>query len=260
MFLFHLQFWGMETSAPRQTHARNKEDIPRIDVSGVEKTLLAQGAEARVWEGVIEGKKYILKERFQKLYRHPTLDNNIRKQRTGKEARSLLKLEASGIPTAHVIGIDQKSYTIVETKIEGVTLRDELIRLQSEQGNMDVPFESIKLCGLVGDIVAKMHDLKMIHGDLTTSNFIVVRDPEKPEKLIVHIIDLGLVGSSTKAEDKAVDLYVLEKALEATHPNAQQLFSAVLNAYRECPPGKREETINRFKVVRLRGRKRTDKE
>jgi tRNA A-37 threonylcarbamoyl transferase component Bud32 len=36
--------------------------------------------------------------------------------------------------------------------------------------------ESIALCDVLGKMVAKMHDMGIIHGDLTTSNFIVNRD------------------------------------------------------------------------------------
>ena len=32
-------------------------------------------------------------------------------------------------------------------------------------------------------------------------------------------------------EDKAVDLYVLERAFASTHPDSEPLFVAVLNAY-----------------------------
>jgi tRNA A-37 threonylcarbamoyl transferase component Bud32 len=33
------------------------------------------------------------------------------------------------------------------------------------------------------------------------------------------------------AEDKAVDLYVLERAFSSTHPQSEPLFATVLDAY-----------------------------
>ena len=59
----------------------------------------------------------------------------------------------------------------------------------------------------VGKAVAKMHDGGLIHGDLTTSNILVRDDDERT----VVIIDFGLASNSIIAEDKGVDLYVLER-------------------------------------------------
>ena len=52
----------------------------------------------------------------------------------------------------------------------------------------------------------------MIHGDLTTSNMIV---READEALV--LIDFGLATVATLPEDKAVDLYVLERAITSAH-------------------------------------------
>ena len=45
------------------------------------------------------------------------------------------------------------------------------------------------------------------------------------------LIDFGLSYHSSLVEDKAVDLYVLERAFASTHPDSEPLFAAVLNAY-----------------------------
>ena len=45
------------------------------------------------------------------------------------------------------------------------------------------------------------------------------------------LIDFGLSYHSSLIEDKAVDLYVLERAFASTHPDSEPLFAAVLNAY-----------------------------
>lgn len=45
------------------------------------------------------------------------------------------------------------------------------------------------------------------------------------------IIDFGLSFYSSQPEDKAVDLYVLERALISTHPNSDAFLAAVLAAY-----------------------------
>ena len=45
------------------------------------------------------------------------------------------------------------------------------------------------------------------------------------------LIDFGLSYHSSLVEDKAVDLYVLERAFASTHPDSEPLFASVLTAY-----------------------------
>jgi TP53 regulating kinase-like protein len=45
------------------------------------------------------------------------------------------------------------------------------------------------------------------------------------------LIDFGLAYTSTLDEDKAVDLYVLERALGATHPDGGVRFARILDGY-----------------------------
>lgn len=64
----------------------------------------------------------------------------------------------------------------------------------------------------IGQAIAKLHKASIIHGDLTTSNLMV-----RESNLSVVVIDFGLSYNSTLAEDRAVDLYVLERAFLSTH-------------------------------------------
>lgn len=84
----------------------------------------------------------------------------------------------------------------------------------------------------LGDIIALMHAHDIIHGDLTTSNFMM----NEQDKNRVVAIDFGLSTQSNMAEDKAVDLYVLERAFLSSHPNSDALvsFQAVLSAHICC--------------------------
>ncbi|KAH3978607.1 non-specific serine/threonine protein kinase [Parastagonospora nodorum] len=72
----------------------------------------------------------------------------------------------------------------------------------------------------------------------------------------VYLIDFGLTTASIQDEDKAVDLYVLERAFAATHPAAEPLFQEVLRAYGESYGGARG-VLKRLEGVRGRGRKRS---
>ena len=78
----------------------------------------------------------------------------------------------------------------------------------------------------IGKLVASAHATDLIHGDLTTSN-ILFRD--RLDEAI--LIDFGLSQVSGIIEDKAVDLYVLERAISSTHPEASELFALILEAY-----------------------------
>ena len=65
----------------------------------------------------------------------------------------------------------------------------------------------------MGKTINNVHDLGIIHGDLTTSNMIIRNDKQ------IVLIDFGLSYFKDSAEDKAVDLYVLERAFKSTHPH-----------------------------------------
>lgn len=113
------------------------------------------------------------------------------------------------------------------------------------------------LMGLIGVELAKMHMADIIHGDLTTSNM-MLRHPSSfhssdasiPTEVVCFffsvsspqlcsfmlcvsqvLIDFGLSYHSSLVEDKAVDLYVLERAFASTHPDSEPLFASVLTAY-----------------------------
>jgi TP53 regulating kinase-like protein len=72
------------------------------------------------------------------------------------------------------------------------------------------------------------------------------------------VIDFGLASSQPLPEDKAVDLYVLERAMLSTHPNSQALIDRINEVYiSTSKPKKAKPTLERLAQVRMRGRKRT---
>ena len=122
-----------------------------------------------------------------------------------------------------------------------------------------------KLAVAIGRIVGTMHCNHIIHGDLTTSNLLLVG---KSEDCCIAVIDFGLASIDEAAEDKGVDLYVLERALISTHPSTEPLFAAILSSYREAyvsgggGRGNRggaaaDEVLRKLDEIRMRGRKRT---
>ncbi|KAF2740211.1 kinase-like protein [Polyplosphaeria fusca] len=81
----------------------------------------------------------------------------------------------------------------------------------------------------------------------------------EPEDLLegaIVMIDFGLATQTVQDEDRAVDLYVLERAFTATHPAAEHLFQEAMRVYGETFKGAKK-VLKRLADVRLRGRKRT---
>lgn len=121
-----------------------------------------------------------------------------------------------------------------------------------------------RLMGEIGALVGRMHACGVVHGDLTTSNLLLRSAGDRPAEAAerrgdvdgeVVLIDFGLAGTSSDVEDRAVDLYVLERAFGSTHPGTEKLFGEVLRAYGESYRGARQ-TLKRYEDVRMRGRKK----
>ncbi|XP_035518660.1 EKC/KEOPS complex subunit TP53RK [Morone saxatilis] len=215
--------------------------------------LLKQGAEARVYRAQFLGKPTIVKERFPKRYRHPALDEKLTHRRTVQEVRSILRCRRAGIPAPVVYFVEYGSHCIFLEEIMGSsTMRD---HIASTQQQSDSCKELEELAGKVGQILAKMHDEDVIHGDLTTSNMLLRCGVEGGEPDLV-LIDFGLSYISALPEDKGVDLYVLEKAFLSTHPNTEALFEKLLKSY-AASSKKSSAVIKKLDEVRLRGRKRS---
>lgn len=214
------------------------------------KKLIAQGAEAKIFLVSAKAKPHdtdkrshksskatILKSRIAKGYRHPVLDEKLRKSRTKREAKILAKAEELGIQVPRIFGSD--TYELHIEYIDGECLSGTL-NSYSEK-------EQFAVMETLGTQVALLHKHNIIHGDLTTSNVIL-------KKTKVFVIDFGLGFISTKIEDKAVDLHLIKQALEAKHfQNHEALFSHFLKGYRLK---EKKEILERLRTVEKRGRYR----
>lgn len=192
--------------------------------------ILAQGAEAIVYEH----DDVIIKERISKEYRIPEIDTKLIKSRVKKEAKILEKLKILGINVPKIIKVENNS--IYMEKIEGSPLKGVLKDENSED-----------LMKKAGRIVAQIHNNDIVHGDLTTLNFIVNDE--------LFLIDFGLSFTSSKVEDKAVDLYVFERSLKCAHK--ESYLKMFYEGYSEMGMN---EVLKRLEQVRLRGRKREESE
>lgn len=210
--------------------------------------LLKQGAEARVFESTFVGRRSIVKERFSKKYRHPSLDTKLTLKRLNAEARCLTKARRLGISTPVLYAVDPVQHTLTFEYVVGPSVKDVFLEfglhgvVEEQMGNIATQ---------IGDAIAKLHDGGIIHGDLTTSNMLLRSGTNE-----LVLIDFGLSFTSTLPEDKAVDLYVLERALLSMHSTCGNMMDRILTAYRRSSK-QWSSTLNKLAQVRQRGRKRT---
>uniref|UniRef100_A0A5K4EZE5 non-specific serine/threonine protein kinase n=1 Tax=Schistosoma mansoni TaxID=6183 RepID=A0A5K4EZE5_SCHMA len=199
-------------------------------------TLISQGAEARIYHTKLFHSTYtfpcIVKERFVKRYRHSTLDATLSMQRMRAEVRQLLRCREVGIDVPPVLLVDvrRRRIWLGEVGPNAVTLQDWFKKLsslavKSDLSTMDIQEKTASqlrnLTTALGRLLAQLHSNHIIHGDLTMSNILVQQLDNCNEESSFRIVpvDFGLSSSSSGltsqrlAEDKAVDLYVFERAL-----------------------------------------------
>lgn len=227
--------------------------------------LICQGAEARIYKGLYLGKETLLKERFIKKYRHPELDENLTKERIKNEVKAIVRAKTAGIvtPTIYLVDLDERSI-YMEYINNAKTLKSYIDKMLFDGINENLWLDWIGKS--LGVLLAKLHMKNIIHGDLTTSNILVNNeifdkyklDDDKNTSDGFVFIDFGLSRVDSTAEDKAVDLYVLERSLISSHSQVPKLFNIILKNYEKSiiDNKQRKEIIKKYEDVRARGRKR----
>ena len=187
--------------------------------------LVKKGAEGDLFLTVWNKQKAVLKARKEKNYRNSQLDNRIRKQRTRRESEIISEVKSFGISTPLVYFVDTKNCTILMQYVTGTLIHD-------------LPKSKLTLiCKKIGQVVGTMHKNGIMHGDLTTSNFILSRDK-------LFVIDFGLAVRTKKPEDHAVDLRLFKEILNSAH------VSVMKNAWKNFLQGyKTAVGISRFNKV-----------
>ena len=236
--------------------------------------LIAQGAEAKIF---LSGNA-ITKDRIKKSYRIKELDDKIRKSRTKKEIKLLTKASQIinvPLPLTDSRGGDWGSGG-AQTKLKIPFIKGEKLSEHLDK----FPLKKQKqICRQVGQDIAKLHDNNIIHGDLTTSNMIFVKNiVKKPvnnktqndarlttspvggggavvdkNKLKIYFIDFGLGFISHKYEDRAVDIHLLKQAIEAKHyKNYKILIKEFLKGYKTSKNS--AKNLKQLNKVEKRGR------
>ena len=205
-------------------------------------TPIAQGAEAIIYRGTFFGKPCVLKQRIPKTYRHPLLDARLLRQRTGQEVRCLGRL-LGVINVPRIFIALPLNYSFIMELIDGRRVKEVLFDRNQET--------SANLIREIARIIAIMHNANVIHGDLTTSNMLLRDDDEK-----VYLIDFGLAQVSNSPEEKAVDLYILERSFNSIHSTIIGLFETFLGEYYSLVTDKNNIKA-KLEEVQKRGRKRS---
>jgi TP53 regulating kinase-like protein len=173
------------------------------------KLLIKKGAEADIYLIDWYGRKAISKVRTPKPYRHKSLDDSIRKNRTIHEGNMLSCAKMIGIRSPFIYFIDPVRAEIVMEFIEGKNAKEMMTH---------------ELAYRIGRYAGLLHSNNIIHGDLTTSNFIVGK------KLV--LLDFGLAFHSVRNEDKAVDVKLIKTILNSAYSSVyERTFNGFLKGY-----------------------------
>ena len=182
--------------------------------------LLKRGAEADIYIVEWESKKAISKVRSPKSYRHQELDSTIRKYRTIHEASFMSAAKSAGIMTPFVYFVDPVRAEIIMEFIEGQNVRDVLMP---------------DICYKIGRCTALLHASNIIHGDLTTSNFVM-------NKRLV-LLDFGLSYYSERTEDMATDIRLIKEVFTSAHIPVRKAFPCFVEGYTSVAGRKRTDKI-----------------
>ena len=195
--------------------------------------LIKKGAEADIYLINWYGKKAISKIRVSKFYRHKFLDNEIRMYRTIHEATMISTAKKTGIISPFIYFVDPLHAEIIMEFIEGTNVKEVV---------------TSELCFEIGRYAGLLHENNIIHGDLTTSNFILSK------KLV--LVDFGLSYYSSRLEDKAVDIRLLKQVFSSAHQAIyEDAYKCFIKGYTETAgKAKTEKVLEKVTEIERRGR------
>ena len=207
-----------------------------VDVK--EECILGCGAEATVRRTEYLGRDAVIKTRTPKSYRHPGLDQRLRSSRTKNEVRIMTEARRAGVRTPVIYDIDVRECNIVMEYVVGRKAKDVL---DSE------PSEYYTLCRKIGETVAELHNGRISHGDLTTSNIILMPDGE------LCFFDFSLGNASADIEDMGVDIHLLQRAFTSAHSGLEKGLDEMIRSYKK-KMNDSDNVMERVEEIRSRGR------
>jgi TP53 regulating kinase and related kinases len=195
--------------------------------------LIKKGAEADIYIVEWDSKKAISKVRCFKSYRHQDLDSAIRRHRTIHEASFMSAAKSAGVMTPFVYFVDPVRSEIIMEFIEGQNIRDML---------------TSDICYKVGRCAGLLHASNIIHGDLTTSNFIM-------SKRRLVLLDFGLSYYSERTEDMATDIRLIKEVFSSAHIAVRNAFPFFVEGYASIAGEKKTyKILENVRAIEQRGR------
>ena len=196
--------------------------------------LLKKGAESELHLLDWYGQPAVSKIRVCKKYRHMNLDLTLRKHRTLHESRIMSFAKIIGVRTPFIYFLNIKNFEIIMEYIHGNVLKN---------------IFSPNLCFDLGMIAANLHINNIIHGDLTTSNFILT------SKNCLTVIDFGLSFYSERIEDKASDIRLFKEILNSVHVDLfEPSFENFTSGYNKIYGKKSAKIFDIVNEIEQRGR------
>lgn len=204
-------------------------------------TIIYQGAEAKICRTEYMGFDVVQKRRISKSYRIKNIDDKLISYRTKEEAKLMTEARNHGVSVPTIYDVDLGKGIITMDYLKGKRIKDILNDLSEE--------ERARICKKIGESVAKFHNNDIIHGDITTSNMILLDDK-------IHFIDFGLGEINSEIEAKGVDLHVLMEAIDSTHSKYSNCFDYVLEGYKKELKEDANLVIRKIEEIVKRGRYR----
>ncbi|MDE1874055.1 MAG: Kae1-associated serine/threonine protein kinase [Candidatus Micrarchaeota archaeon] len=171
---------------------------------------LSEGAEAKVFETEIFGVKSVVKSRQPKAYRIKEIDEELRRTRTKKEAKAMLRAKEAGVEVPGLLALGK--FSIYMERLSGKLLKDTKSKVSYAK---------------IGVMLAKMHAANVVHGDFTPANIII--DGEK-----AYVIDFGLAEIGESVENKALDMLLMKRSV--SQKQYKELASTYAKTYSDSKP------------------------
>ncbi|AAT42959.1 bifunctional N(6)-L-threonylcarbamoyladenine synthase/serine/threonine protein kinase [Picrophilus oshimae] len=192
-----------------------------------------KGAESIITNGEFYGRSVVFKKRPEKSYRDKRLDLKIRLERMKNEFYIMYYLHKTGNAPI-VYDFDRFDMVLTIERINGLTMNDYFKSKYDEN-----------VIRMIADAVAKMHGLRISHGDLTPNN-IIISDK-------IYFIDTSMGHLRCSDEDIADDLFLLYESMKSLYVNGHEMIKHFENEY-----SKNVEDYNYYKelIKKIESRRR----
>ena len=174
-----------------------------------------KGAESIIKRSEFFNRNVIIKRRIIKGYRNNELDKKIRYARMKNEFLILYNLYEKNFNVPVIYDFNKYDMELTMENIDGITLNEYLINNSNYND----------ILSKTGEIIGKMHSLKITHGDLTPNNIIV-----KENK--IYLIDPSMGSLHPELEDMGDDIFLFIESLKALYKCWNKMQNIFLNSYR----------------------------